>query len=297
MHPTDSPLVVADAHRVVASQTKGRMAPMTVAARRVVLTFDVPWSHPDWVLEDDKVPASAAQDNAATVAASTWRVWAVRVQRNVQVRRELAVRWDPENPRVGVDPDVCVLDPPPDTPEAQLSSLRLWEPGTSPPLVALEVVSENNAEKDYGIGPRKHAASGVNELWVFDPHRFGPGNDGGPWVLQVWSRGKDGEFRRVYAGDGPAWSDVFGAWIVVSSDGMYVRLSDDEEGTRLWPTEAELMAQERAARIAALAEVERERAEKERERAEKERERAEKEAALARIAALEALLKKPPGNS
>jgi len=277
---------------------------MTVAARRVVLTFDVPWSHPDWELEDDKVPSSAAQDNASTVVASTWRVWAKHVRRPIQVRRDLAVRWDPENPRVGVDPDVCLLDPPPDTPEALLSSLRLWEPGHLPPVVALEVVSVNNAVKDYGIGPRKHAASGVRELWVFDPHRCGPRDDGGPWVLQVWARGKAGEFRRVYVGEGPAWSEVFRAWVVVSQDGMYLRLSDNEEGTSLWPTEAEETAREREAKEAALAAVEREREAKEREREAKEREREAKErereakeAALARLADLDAQLAKLRGGS
>ena len=262
-----------DARRVIASSLKGRVVPMTVAERRVVLTFEVPWTHPDWVLEDTQMPVSAVQDNASTVVASVWRAGARRHGRSVQVRRDLAVRWDEEHPSVGVDPDVCLLDPPPDVPEATLTSLRLWEPGHHPPRVALEVVSENNAAKDYGVGPRKHAASGLRELWVFDPMRYGPTDDGGPWVLQLWARGKTGEFRRVYAGDGPAWSEAFGAWVVVSRDGMFVRLSDDEEGAALWPTEAE-----------------REHAETERERSEKERERSEKERALARVAELEAQL-------
>ena len=142
--------------------------------------------------------------------------------------------------------------------------------------MAFEVASENNADKDYGAGPRKHAAAGVGELWVFDPLRVGPDDDGGPWALQVWSRDDDDVFRRVYAGDGPAWSGFFRAWLVVSGDGMLLRMSDDAEGTKLWPTEGE--------------ETEHERAEKLHERAEKERERAEKERALARVAELEALL-------
>ena len=92
----------------------------------------------------------------------------------------------------------------------------------------------------------------------------------------MWSRDDDDVFRRVYAGDGPAWSGFFRAWLVVSGDGMLLRMSDDAEGTKLWPTEGE--------------ETEHERAEKLHERAEKERERAEKERALARVAELEALL-------
>jgi len=96
---------------------------------------------------------------------------------------------------------------------------RTWEPGNAPPRVAFEVVSENNADKDYDLGPVKHAAAGVRELWVFDPSRAGPTRNGGPWLLQVWTCDQDDEFRRVYAGDGPARSAYFGAWLVVSADG------------------------------------------------------------------------------
>jgi hypothetical protein len=125
-------------------------------------------------------------------------------------------------------------------------------------------------------------------------------------VLQVWERGKTGEFRRVYAGDGPAWSEVFSAWLVVSKDGMFLRLSDDEEGTRIWPTEAETAALALAEKETALAEKQAALAEKQAALAEKqaalataetareetERERAEKVAVLARLAEYEALLAK-----
>jgi hypothetical protein len=249
---------------------------MSSAPPHVAICFEVPWSHPSWVLGDETVPESGPQDNAARTMDSTWRGWARRVRRDVRIHRNLAVRWNPRNPRIGVDPDVCLLEPPPATPDVALTSLRTWEPGNDPPRVAFEVASENNADKDYGAGPRKHAAAGVGELWVFDPLRVGPDDDGGPWALQVWSRDDDDVFRRVYAGDGPAWSGFFRAWLVVSGDGMLLRMSDDAEGTKLWPTEGE--------------ETEHERAEKLHERAEKERERAEKERALARVAELEALL-------
>ena len=53
-------------------------------------------------------------------------------------------------------------------------SLRTWDAGVSPPLVAVEFVSENNARKDYEIAPDKYAASGTYELWVFDPELLGP---------------------------------------------------------------------------------------------------------------------------
>ncbi len=236
------------------------------------------WGGPgaSWVLKDETVPESSVQDNAARTMDSTWRGWARRLRRAVSIHRNLALRWNPRNPRIGVDPDVCLLEPPPATPDAALTSLRTWEPGNDPPRVAFEVVSEHNADKDYDLGPRKHAAAGVGELWVFDPLRLGPDDDGGPWALQVWNRGEDDALRRVYAGDGPAWSEFFAAWLVVSSDGMLLRMSDDEEGTGRWPTEAE--------------ETEHERAEKDRALAQVTHERAEKERALARVAEVEALL-------
>jgi Uma2 family endonuclease len=242
---------------------------MSSTPPRIAIRFDVPSTHPRWVLEDATVPESGPQDNATRAMDSTWQAWRSRTRRVVRIHRNLAVRWNPRNPRIGVDPDLCLLEPPPATPDEALSSLRTWEPGNAAPRVAFEVVSENNADKDYRDGPRKYAAAGVGELWVFDPQRLGPDDDEGPWVLQVWRRDDDNVFRRVYAGDGPAWSEFFGAWLVVSSNGMLLRMSDDAEGTKLWPTEGE---------------------DAEQQRAEKEYERAAKERALARVAEVEALL-------
>ncbi|MFO0606656.1 MAG: Uma2 family endonuclease [Polyangiales bacterium] len=239
MSLSSQPPFEADAHAVVGSRFERQRPPMTQARKRVELTFEVPYSHPSWVLEDEQVPISAVQDEATRVLDSVWRAWSRRTGRAVGVRRDLAIRWDEEHPRIGVDPDVCLLEPPPATAVADLRSLRTWREGDEAPKVVCEVVSHDNAEKDYFVGPRKYAAAGVQELWVFDPQRFGPDDDGGPWVLQVWERGKAGDFRRVYVGDGPAWSAYFQSWLVVKGDGMLLRIADDEEGTRLWPTEAE----------------------------------------------------------
>ncbi len=232
---------------------------MTAAPKRVELVFEVPWTHPSWVLEDEKMPESALQDAVCDALASSLRAWSKRVGRAAMVRRNLAVRWDEDHPRIGVDPDVCLLIPPPATPESKLRSLRTWEEGNAPPLVAIEVVSAEMPRKDYELGPRKCGAAGVGELWVFDPQRLGPRDDGGPWALQVWARGRRGEFRRVYAGDGPARSDALDAWVVVTEGGSRLRVSDDEQGERLWPTEAEearAAEAERDAMKAKIAELE-----------------------------------------
>jgi Uma2 family endonuclease len=293
---------------------------MSVLPHRVSLRHEPSATPTDWVLEDEQVPESPAHDDAARTMDSTWREWARRTGRAVFIHRNLAVRWMPQDPRVGVDPDLALVEPPPPAGES-LTSLRTWEPGHHPPRVALEVVSASHPEKDYRLGPRKYAAAGVDELWVFDPQRLGAEGEG-PWRIQVWRRDADGGFGRVDAGDGPAWSEFFRAWLVVPAGGMLLRLSDDREGASLWPTEGEraereraVSAQERAAKEQALAERNQERlskeqalaakeralAEREHERAakeqalaERERERAAKERAIARIAELEARLAAMP---
>ncbi len=209
------------------------------------------------------MPESTVHDEASELLKLLLAAWALRVG-NARVVRNLAVRWDAEHPRNGVDPDVSVLSPPPPG-NPDLRSVLTWEEGSSPPLLAIEVVSETNPHKDYVVAPDKYAACGVSELWIFDPLLSGPPSQGGPHRLQVWRR-EDGDLVRVYAGAGPVRSQVLGAYLVPVAEGRKLRISDDAEGTRMWRTAEE------------------------NERAEKEAERAEKEAALARIADLEAEL-------
>lgn len=238
--------------------------------RRVELLLDVPWSHPAWELEDGvTMPYGTTQDECARVLVSLLRRWIERTGRSAEVHRDRAVRWDEAHPAVGVDPDVCLLEPAPDTDDREFNSICLWRPGFSAPRLAIEIVSDATARKDYVDGPKKYAACGVQELWVYDPHREGPDDDGGPWAVQVWERGRNGRFRRTYAGDGPAWSAVLGAWIHERVEARRLRVCDDEEGARAWPT-----ADEEADAARAVIEAE----------------RAEKQSALARLAALEAEL-------
>jgi hypothetical protein len=194
------------------------------------------------------------------------RFHVVTVGRDASVFRNLAVRVRRERPSVGFDPDLCLVEPAPPESES-LDSLCLWRPGHSVPRLTVEVVSPGHPHKDYVDIPARCASAGVEELIVFDPKLAGPASLGGPFLLQVWCRGKDGAFERVAAGSGPGWSQVLGAWLVPSENGA-LRVAEDPEGARPWLTELET------------------------ERIEKERERAEKEVALRRIAALEAELGK-----
>jgi Uma2 family endonuclease len=242
----------------------------TSAPERVTLRYDVPRASDDWTLSEEPVPESRSHDLTVDLLRALLAHWAGRTQRDAIVGRNIAVRWERDRPQIGVDPDVYVVEPPPPERDA-LKSLRLWEPGHRAPLLAIEVVSASNSKKDYASAPEKYAASGVRELWIFDPQLVGPKAHGGPVRLQIWSRDETGSFARGYAGDGPAHSSAIGAWLFVVDEGARLRIADDAAGISWWTTAEEA------------------------ERTAKEAERTAKEAALRRIAELEAELARRGG--
>jgi Uma2 family endonuclease len=255
------------------SSARASMSVMSTPAGFVPLHTSAPRSRVEWELEDgETVPQSSPHNRVIDRLYHVLVDW-VRVDGiDANVERDIALRWDEDHPKVGVDPDVAVFSPA--TPNARdLLSVTTWRAGHHPPILAIEVVSESNARKDYAASPEKYAANGTEELWVLDPKLVGPHAGGGPFPIQVWVRSDDGGLERVYAGAGPARSPRLSewgreAWIVVQ--GGDPRIASDRLGQALWLTGEE-----------------RERSEKERERSEKERERSEKERALARIAELE----------
>lgn len=239
---------------------------MSSSPRAVVgIHYTVPRRVPGWELSDELMPESVLHDQAVELLKSLLSAWAARGGSTALVVRNLAVRWNESEPRIGVDPDICVLSPSP-ADAVELRSVRTWLAGHAPPILAVEVVSETNPHKDYAIAPDKYAASGTGELWVFDPLLAGPAAHGGPFRIQVWHRRSDGDLVRIYAGDGPAPSPTLGAYLVVTDEGRRLRLADDEGATVFWRTGEEA------------------------ERAAKEAERAAKESALARVAELEAAI-------
>lgn len=226
---------------------------------RVRLIYDVEAHTERFLLDEDDMPESPLHDQVLDLLKLLLLAWVARAGRDAFVARNLACRWDPSDARIGLDPDLCIIEPPPPDLDT-LTQLRLWEPGHAAPWLGVEVVSRSTASKDYLDAPVRYARAGVRELWVFDPLREGPTETGGPFVLQLWRR--EGEqMRRVYAGDGPARSPELGAWLVVTEGGRRLRVADDEAGARLWPTEAEAAERARAASEAARAEAEREVAE------------------------------------
>jgi hypothetical protein len=238
----------------------------------VNVRYALPGLRPGWELTEETMPESVLHDEIVTLLRALLAAWAARAG-NTLVVRNLAIRWDENNPRIGVDPDVAVVSPsPPDA--SDLRSIRTWLEGHEPPSLAIEVVSETNPHKDYALAPDKYAASATRELWIFDPLLAGPTSQGGPFRIQIWNRDSDGVFTRTYCGEGAAYSEALGAYAVAVDEGRKLRIAEDADATRFWLTAEEA-----------------ERLEKQSERAQKDAERVQKEAALARVAELEALLK------
>jgi hypothetical protein len=200
-----------------------------------------------WVLPEGTVPESIPHDRAAERLRSVLDAWAARLERPVVIARNLAVRFVEDVPQVGIDPDVCVLDPPPPGVD-ELGSLRLWRPGHRAPTVCFEVVSANHPHKDYRDVHERYAAMGAPELVVFDPLLAGPASLGGPVPIQLWRLDSLGAFERVYAGPGPIYCEGLDAFL--TSRDRHLVVSDDARGEREWlpAEERAVQAEERAAR-------------------------------------------------
>ena len=223
----------------------------------VFLRYGVRLDPDGWELPEGPVPESAPHDDLCDRLKHVLQHWVTREGRDAEVYRNLAVRFDPRRPRVGIDPDVCVVSPAP-TERRALTSLQTWVHGS--PLLSIEVVSTTHPNKDYVEAPARHAASGVTELWVLDPLLVGPRVHGGPFLVQIWRREAEG-FVRVHAGGESYRSQLVNGWVVPM--GASVQLSEDAEGAHPWRTSDEAATDvertakeaERAAKDAALREL------------------------------------------
>jgi Uma2 family endonuclease len=223
------------------------------------------------------------------------RAWA-----NTFVGHDNFFAWVEEEPLVRVSPDVYLLDDPPPGPWPKM--WQTWLPGHKPPRWALEIVSDD-WKKDYELNPPKYAQLGARELVLFDPEaaaspdaRRGSREARKVRVpLQVYRRGADGALVLVYRGDGPAFSEEIGAFLVVQKDGgrALLRIARDAAGTDIVPTaeerakaaeESNQAAQERAKAAEESTKAAQERAKAAEERAQTAEERIQAlEAELARV--------------
>ncbi len=233
-----------------------------------------------WVLPEGKVPEATAHQMAVYRIYGLLLAWSQRIrpERSVRIAADLAIRWMPEHPRTGADPDVCVIEPaPPDFDD--LRSLRVWEPNRVAPRLAIEVVSASLPHKDYGSIQERYAALGVEELIVFDPLLHGPKSLGGPVPLQLWKRDATQAFERLSFGPEPVHSEVVDAWFI--ADGRDLNISSDRRGTQRWLTDQEQLANAQAAFELARAARERAQAQAEQAQAQAEQAQARVEQALA----------------
>jgi hypothetical protein len=255
-------------------------------ALRVIQQSEIVADPGTWVLTEEQVPESSKHDNLSDDVKHVLLYRAKQAGWNVKIGRNLALRWDPEHPQYGVDPDVYMVGPPPPEGE-EVMSLRLWVPGHVPPQLAVEIVSPSHPTKDYVKAPEKYAASGTKELWILDPGLEGPAKTGGPYRIQVWRRLDDAAFAQVYAGEGPAWSEAVQGWVHFIPERAWYALSTDKAGLDRWPTGEEA---ERAAREAAQRKVEAAQRKAEAAQRQAEEERNARELAERRVRELEALL-------
>jgi len=199
---------------------------------------------PRWLLDLEDVPETFLHD---VIIELLKLVFKHRYsEQDVMIASNLACRWNPDNERSGIAPDVIMVTPAP--PEGQaLKALHLWRPEHAAPRLAVEIVSKSNAAKDYFEGPVRTADLGSEELWIFDPELHGPSKNGGPFVLQIFKRveAQDGvRMEPLHQGPSPAYSPMLDAWLIATPD-MRLRIADDADGKSLWPTKAEA-AEEKA---------------------------------------------------
>lgn len=120
------------------------------AGPQATLQYAVATPREGWELAEETMPESVIHDEAVALIKAVLAAWVARSGRHAMVVRNLAVRWNQLRPQMGVDPDVCILSPPP--PEGQeLTSVRTWIDGHAAPALAIEVVSDANPRKDYVV--------------------------------------------------------------------------------------------------------------------------------------------------
>ena len=246
------------------------LPPATVSIR-----YPVRPSPEAWILPEGIVPESPVHDQVAETLKLLLSVWASRSATKIRIARNLAIRFYEQDERVGIDPDICVLAPPPDDLD-ELGSVCLWKPGHTAPTLCIEIVSTNHPNKDYVAIQDRYAALGAHELVVFDPMLAGPKSLGGPVALQLWRRDAGRAFDRLHFGKAPVYSEVLDAWLI--AEGRTLLIADDRAGTRRWLTEAEQNSLETKT---ARAEAERAQAEADRAQANADRAQANAERAQA----------------
>lgn len=197
-----------------------------------------------------RVAESSKQTRIAfTLLSSLKTLSKLRGWKRVHISSNNYFLWKKGDPTRCLSPDVFLIE---NAPEEIPDAWRLWEPDNPPPSWALEIVS-NEWNKDYDLAPAKYEELGCQELVVFDPDAaLGKTRNRRRKPLTVYRRTAEGRLQKIFEGAGPAWSQQLDLWLLPSREGYSVnlRLSEDEAGARLVPTEEEsAIALERARQL------------------------------------------------
>ncbi len=221
-----------------------------------------------------------------------------RFREDVMVGGDVFIYYVEGNPRVTVAPDCFVVIGVSEESFLRNNTYLMWEVGKAPDFV-LEIGSPSTWRQDLGPKRDLYASLGVGEYWMFDPS----GGEQYGFALRG-ERLVDGEYQRIEMredADGSAWGysptlNLELHWV----DGR-LRLYDPEGGRWLQNIEetAEAieaakaaMETERAARESAETAMKTERAARESAETLAQTERAARESAEARLAEMEAELRR-----
>jgi Uma2 family endonuclease len=140
------------------------------------------------------------------------------------------VSWDPTDPTQCLAPDAFVRLGAADD---LFKSWKVWERGA--PEVAVEILSDSDArDRDWDEKLQRYRRLGVQELVRFDPECDPPS-------LRVWDAVDGDLVEREVTGRASRSRYLSGSWLIVADAvvGSLLRLSQDAEGTELYPTPAE----------------------------------------------------------
>ncbi|HKQ70473.1 MAG TPA: Uma2 family endonuclease [Polyangiaceae bacterium] len=177
---------------------------------------------------------------------------------------EQFVYWNARDPRRCLAPDVFVRL---GVPDSTFDTWKTWERGGAPEL-AVEIVSRSDApDEPWDDKLERYHELGVRELVRFDPKA----PEGAR--IRVWDRVQEDLVEREVEGDSTPSTTLRLYWVVAPIEGLEVglRLAEDVEGTKLLLSRTETEAQARQAEAQA------------------------RQAAEARVAALEAELRRRGG--
>ncbi|WP_136971133.1 Uma2 family endonuclease [Polyangium sorediatum] len=146
------------------------------------------------------------------------------------------IYWIKGNAKAVVAPDVYVMPGLPS--DVAPRCWKVWQTGVAPSF-ALEIIAEEDENKDVSQSPQRHDELGTRELVVFDPY---VDVRSGRTRFRVHRRDERGKLVVVEATNADrVWSEVLGCMLraVGGGDAMRLRLAVDAEGEELFPTEAE----------------------------------------------------------